>query len=180
MPSMLSVVLLWYFEVLNRGGPLIIVLLVPALGWYVTQLIKISHSRRETGQVGTSSDPPPKYEKVMAEPPPYSALYSEKPPAKASIASTKPATISDKLRPAYRFCDPVATISLDNTHFFPPEPSHHRISTSDSSVEVENEPLLDNTFLESGVAISVVAVDEKHDPDLPSYQDAVRTAAALP
>ncbi|XP_068221708.1 uncharacterized protein [Palaemon carinicauda] len=193
MPSVLSVVLLWYFEALDQGGPLVLMLLVPALGWYVIHMIRITQNSGQLMQRSSQSDPPPKYEKVIADPPPYEVLYFEKPPATCSCSSRSHVTFSDnktwekqRLETApvdYDLCDlDIPTDSTANLNGVSSDsdtstnsPTHPnngggRLLTS-VSVRVEEEPLIAKDI--EIVTISHDHDDEGHDPDLPSYQEAV-------
>ncbi|XP_068221173.1 uncharacterized protein [Palaemon carinicauda] len=83
VPSVFVTLLLWYFDALQEGGPLIVVLLIPTLVWCGCKIVK-SGQRRNANQNGPEADLPPKYEKVMSEPPPYELLFIGMPLASAS------------------------------------------------------------------------------------------------
>ncbi|XP_066937726.1 uncharacterized protein [Macrobrachium rosenbergii] len=191
MPSVLSVVLLWYFEALDQGGPLVLMLLVPALGWYVIHMIRITQNHGQFAQRSAQSDPPPKYEKVMAEPPPYEVLYLEKPSlAKCSCSGGSPVPLSEeqvwdkrKWETAllgYDFCGrDSASGSVPTTT--EPKSHHHKPNTlASASVRMEEEALIPEGGQDLQSVVTLVASDTdegeegRHDPDLPTYQEAVR------
>ncbi|XP_064104147.1 uncharacterized protein LOC135213989 [Macrobrachium nipponense] len=190
LPSVLSVVLLWYFEALDQGGPLVLMLLVPALGWYVIHMIRITQNHGQFSQRSVQSDPPPKYEKVMADPPPYEVLYLEKPSlaTKCSCSGGSPVALSEEqvwekrrwetALLGYDFCGrDAASGSVPTTTTAEPK-SHLRPNTLVSvSVRMEKEALIPEgvgTLVACGTDEGEEEEGDHHDPDLPTYQEAVR------
>ncbi|XP_064104102.1 uncharacterized protein LOC135213946 [Macrobrachium nipponense] len=84
MPTVLVSILLWHFDALEEGGPLIVVLLIPTVGWCASRIFSLMQKRTIAIQNDPEADLPPKYEKVMSEPPPYEVLFIGMPLAAAS------------------------------------------------------------------------------------------------